>query len=195
MSARLALLRAFLLALAVAGCGPVRIGIQGGGILDVGPGHALQLPSQAALGARNGDIILIDPGEDHDCAVWRANRLTIAARAPGVVFTGRTCQGKGIFVIDGSDVTVRGITFTHAEVGDHNGAGIRAEGGNLTIENSHFLDNEEGILAGSTPHSTIRIVNSDFRGNGNCGTILRPWRLCRNDRIAGDRELAFHRHP
>ncbi len=168
MFVRHTLLRGLLLALALASCGPVRIGIEGGGTLEVGPTRALKLPSDAAFETRNGDTVLIDPGDYDDCAVWRANRLTIAARAPGVVFTGKTCQGKAIFVISGNDVTVRGITFTHAAVADHNGAGIRAEGGNLTVEGSRFIDNEEGILAGATPHSTIRISGSEFRGNGNC---------------------------
>jgi hypothetical protein len=139
-----------------------------GHVLEVGPGHIMKLPSQAALVARDGDTVLIDPGTYDDCAVWRANRLTIAARAPGVVFAGKTCQGKAIFVINGNDVTVRGISFTHAAVPDQNGAGIRAQGGNLTIQDSHFIDNEEGILAGSMPNTTIRVLNSEFRGNGTC---------------------------
>ena len=79
--------------------------------LEVGPVRALRLPSQAAALARNGNTVLIDPGTYDDCAAWRASHLTIAARAPGVVFSGKTCEGKAIFVIDGNDVTVRGITF------------------------------------------------------------------------------------
>jgi len=165
---RLMALGGLLFGLAVSGCGPVRVGIEGGGTLEVGPTRSLKLPSQAAFAARNGDTVLIDPGDYDDCAVWLANRLTIAARAPGVVFTGKTCQGKAIFVIDGNDVTVRGITFTHAVVPDHNGAGIRAEGGNLTVEDSYFIDNEEGILAGSSTRATIRVTGSEFRGNGTC---------------------------
>ncbi len=168
VSVRLVWLVALLLGLALVACGPVRIGIQGGGTLEVDPGKAMRLPSQAAFMARNDDTVVIAPGEYDDCAVWHANRLTIAAQGPGVIFTGKTCQGKAIFVIQGNNVTVRGITFMHAAVPDHNGAGIRAEGNNLTVEDSHFIDNEEGILAGERPDSTIRIVNSEFRGNGNC---------------------------
>jgi hypothetical protein len=143
-------------------------GGSGGRTLDVGPSRVLKLPSQAALVARDGDTVLIDPGEYDDCAAWRANRLTIAARAPGVVFVGKTCQGKAIFIINGNDVTVRGITFTGAAVKDHNGAGVRAVGSNLTVEGSRFIDNEEGILAGSAPHSIIRVISSEFSGNGTC---------------------------
>jgi hypothetical protein len=136
--------------------------------LRVGPTRAVQRPSQAALLVHDGDTVLIDPGAYNDCAVWRANNLTIAASGPGVVFAGKTCQSKAIFVIDGNDVLVRGITFTHAAVPDHNGAGIRGQGGNLTVEDSRFLDNEEGILAGALPHATIRVSDSDFHGNGSC---------------------------
>jgi len=156
--------------LACCGAPPIQAATHGaaGRTLEVGPGHTLKLPSQASLVARDGDTVLIDPGDYDDCAVWRANRLTIAARAPGVVFVGKTCQGKAIFVINGNDVTVRGITFTHAAVADRNGAGIRAQGGNLTVEDSRFIDNEEGILAGWTAGATIRVTGSEFRGNGTC---------------------------
>jgi len=186
--ARLAAPVLLLLVLAVASCGPVQIGRGVGGspalviapngqtfsigpgnrTLAVGPSRLIRLPSQAARYARDGNTVLIDPGNYDDCAVWTASHLTIAARAPGVVFSGKTCQGKAIFVISGNDVTVRGIKFMHATVPDHNGAGIREEGTNLTLQDDRFIDNEEGILAGSNPGSTIRISNSEFRGNGTC---------------------------
>ncbi|HTI80366.1 MAG TPA: right-handed parallel beta-helix repeat-containing protein [Acetobacteraceae bacterium] len=51
---------------------------------------------------------------------------------------------------------------------DRNGAGVRAEGHNLTIVNSHFIDNENGILAANIASGTIRILDSEFRGNGKC---------------------------
>src|SRR5207253_2270810 len=98
-----------------------------------------------------------------------AARLTITAAASGpVVLADTTCEGKAIFVIKGDDVTVRGITFRGARVPDHNGAGIRAEGRNLTLENSRFIDNEEGLLAGVFTVSTITIRNTYFKGNGLC---------------------------
>ena len=80
----------------------------------------------------------------------------------------KTCAGKGIFVIAGNDITVRNLTFARAAVPDRNGAGIRAEGRNLTVEHSRFIDNENGILANPKAGSTIRIVDSEFRGNAKC---------------------------
>src|SRR5262249_46817936 len=73
-----------------------------------------------------------------------------------------------LFIVRGRDITIRNITFTGARATPHNGSGIRVEGLNLTVENSRFIDNEDGILAGDNNGSTIVIRNSYFSGNGNC---------------------------
>jgi hypothetical protein len=139
-------------------------------ILNVGPGEAFSQPSDAAAAVRTGDVVRIAPGIYVDCAVWpaRARILTIDAAEPGVVIAGKVCEDKALFVIQSDDVTVRGITFTGANAGAHNGAGIRAEGRKLVVEGSRFIDNEEGILAGAVRGGTIAVRNSDFEGNGNC---------------------------
>jgi hypothetical protein len=136
--------------------------------LLVGPLRDLTTPSAASWVAADGDTILIDPGSYADCAVWRASHLTIAAAGPGVILRDRVCQQKAIFVTPGDDLTIRGITFTGARAPAHNGAGIRAEGHDLTIIDSHFIDNENGILAASVADSTIRVLDSEFRDNGVC---------------------------
>jgi hypothetical protein len=136
--------------------------------LAVGPARVLKVPSQAATIAANGDVVRIDPGTYADCAIWAASGLVIEAAGPGVVIAGKTCAGKGIFITAGANITVRGITFADASVVWHNGAGIRAAGDNLTVEHSRFLRNENGILAGGSPDSVLRITDSDFIGNGTC---------------------------
>lgn len=136
--------------------------------LLVGPGQKYTLPSQAARIARAGDVVKIAPATYQNCAVWKADRLTIEGTGPGVILADRTCQGKAIFVIHANDVTVRNITFEHAVVPDGNGAGIRAEGLNLTLDNDKFLGNQEGILAGSNHKMSITIRNSEFDHNGAC---------------------------
>jgi nitrous oxidase accessory protein NosD len=138
--------------------------------IAVGPGHDYALPSAAVAAAADGDTIAVDPGNYFDCAIVKANRLTIEGSGPGVVMTDKTCEGKAILVILGRDITVRNLTLTRARVPDSNGAGIRAEGANLSVENVHFIKNESGILAGDAPRSTIRIVASEFVGNGKCAT-------------------------
>ena len=139
-------------------------------ILKVGPTRNLANPSDAAAVVRTGDTVAIDAGIYNDCAVWprRAGLLTIEAPGGTAVITGRSCEYKALFVIKSADVVVRGITFTGATAPRHNGAGIRAEGRNLTIEDSQFIDNQEGILAGQNLGGTIIVRNSIFKGNGNC---------------------------
>jgi parallel beta helix pectate lyase-like protein len=136
--------------------------------LGVGPDKAYKTPSAAAAAAKDGDHIDIAPGEYFDCAVWRANNIVIEGTAPGVVITDKTCMGKGLFVIVGNDITVRNLTLARARVPDMNGAGIRQEGRNLTVDGVKFIDNQNGILGAAEPDSTVIIRNSDFEQNGVC---------------------------
>ena len=138
--------------------------------LKVGPGERFKAPSEAANAARDGDGIEIAPGEYFDCAFWRASNLTIAGTGPGVVITDKTCGGKALFVISGNDVTVRDLTLTRARVPDGNGAGIRAEGKNLTVTGVRFVNNQNGILAAAQPEGTIEIRDSEFVRNGTCAS-------------------------
>ena len=140
-------------------------------ILHVGPGLTLNSPSDAAAVVNPGDTIEIAAGKYDDCAVWPnwAPAITIRSAGDGpVVITGTTCEEKALFVIKADDVVIQGITFEGAKAFFHNGAGIRAEGRNLTVESAIFLDNEEGILAAPQPSGTIIIRDSFFQGNGNC---------------------------
>jgi len=136
--------------------------------LTVGAGKAYALPSDAARTAQAGDIIRIFPGSYSDCTRWDADGLVIEGAGPDVILAGKVCDGKGIFVTRGNGITIRNITFMSAQAPSHNGAGIRAEGNNLTVEDSRFIGNENGILAGGNDASAIAIKNSIFRGNGNC---------------------------
>ena len=138
-------------------------------ILRVGPTRALKRPSQAARVARNGAIIEIDAGEYRDCAVWRANRLTIRGVGKGYAHVRDvSCQGKGIWVIKGNFTRVQRIEFSGADVPHNNGAGIRLEGNDLILSGSYFHDNENGILAGRRPRSRVVIRSSIFERNGKC---------------------------
>ena len=145
---------------------------------EVGPNQTLSSPRQAAELAKDGDRVVFDPGVYRGCAIWQASRLTIEARPPPetmnqtvmtqTIITGPTCANRGLFVFTGNDITVRGMTFQHARDTWHNGAGILMEGANLTVGNSQFLDNENGILAGGPSNSVVRIRHDLFRGNGSC---------------------------
>ena len=135
--------------------------------LRVGPGERFQLPSQAAAAARPGDTVLIAPAAYRDCASWRVPGLTIAAMGQGAVeISGPVCGDKALFVVAAPDITVSGITFRDAVAPAGNGAGIRAEGGNLRVLRSQFIGNQNGILTASDPRATLTIEDSRFIGNG-----------------------------
>lgn len=136
--------------------------------LEVGPGRPYTLPSQAVAAAQDGDRILIAPGRYADCAVVARSGLVIEGAGPDTVITGHACQGKALLVIAGNDVLVRNMTLTGAQVPDGNGAGIRMEGRNLTVERVHFVDNENGILTVTDPHSVLLVRDSEFTHNGGC---------------------------
>jgi hypothetical protein len=150
----------------LAACGPVAART-----LEVGPGKVYKMPSDAAAAAGNGDRIVIDAGQYFDCAVLRADNLTIEGSDPagGAVLTDKTCQGKALLVTTGSNITVRNLTLTRARVPDGNGAGIRDESVSLTVDNVHFIDNQDGILTGAPVDATLIVRNSEFLRNGSCG--------------------------
>src|SRR5262244_2595146 len=77
-------------------------------------------------------------------------------------------NGKAILIISGNNITVQNLEFSGAKVADENGAGIRYEGGNLTIRHSDFHDNEDGILGQGGPSNTLLIERSTFIHNGYC---------------------------
>jgi hypothetical protein len=150
-------------------CLPVAVQQAWSATLEVGPGKTYSLPSAAAAAAHDGDQITIAAGSYFDCAVWRANGLTIqGAGADATVVTDKTCDGKGLFITQGNNITIRDLTLTRARDNDFNGAGIRAEGGNLTIERVHFVNNQDGMLVAPSPKAVVLIRDSAFLRNGTC---------------------------
>ncbi len=138
--------------------------------LEVGPGQRYALPSAAIRDAHDGDTVLIAAGEYVDCAVVTASNLTIegAGRDASTVIGSKICQDKGILVTQGANITIRNLTLSHARSTEHNGAGIRAEGKNLTIISVRFFDNENGILAAPVHDGTLLVRQSEFFHNGSC---------------------------
>ena len=140
-------------------------------VLEAGAGKPFAKPSDAIAKAHDGDTVRVAAGTYEDCASIRQNRFIIEGDGGEVVMKNKTCAGKAILVIDGTKVTVRGLTLSNARVADKNGAGIRAEGGELLVENTRFLDNENGLMSANEPKVSIRIVDSTFMGNGACQPV------------------------
>ena len=143
-------------------------------LLQVGPSRSLLRPSAAAAVALDGDVIEIDAVEYlDDIVVWRRNNLTLRGVGGGrahqratqiIPFNGTDPgNGKAIWVTAGRNIAVENIEFSGARVPDQNGAGITADGPDLTVCNGYFHDNENGILGGA---GIVTIEYSEFNRNG-----------------------------
>lgn len=190
-----------MLLLALAQCTmPMAAGPAVARTLEVGETREFKMPSEAIRAAKDGDRVVIDPGEYFDCAVVSANNLTIEGAKPdaSAVMTDKACQGKAILVTTGRDITLRNLTLQRARVPHNNGAGIRAEGANLTIERVKFINNQNGILSADNLQSTIIIRDSEFLRNGYCspcahGIYVNQLKLLRVERsLFADTRRAHH---
>lgn len=158
----------FLIAALAAGAA----GHAGAATLRVGPAEQYKTPSAAANAVKDGDIVEIAPGTYNDCAVWRANNLTLRGRdgnaRPHLRDT--VCQEKAIWVISGTNTVVENVEFSGMASKWKNGAGIRHQGKNLTVRNVFFHDGEQGILGGGIePDDNILIEKSEFARLGKEG--------------------------
>lgn len=138
-------------------------------VIKVGPVREVKTISAASNLANNGDVVEVDAGDySGDVAIWRQDRLTLRAVGGRVrlVASGASVEGKGIWVIRGGQISVSGFDFVGAAVRDKNGAGIRLEKGQLSVDNCRFLDNENGILTANNAEITLKVRNSEFGHNG-----------------------------
>lgn len=121
--------------------------------------------AEALAAAQDGDTVALMPGtyEGHTGVVTH-KRLTLRAVAdrPVLQAKGRVAERKAILVVRGGDITVENIEFRGARADDANGAGIRHESGKLTVRNSLFLDNENGILTSNDDKAELVVEDSEF---------------------------------
>ncbi len=138
--------------------------------IPVGPTKELKTLAEGLANAAEGDRLLIDEGEYFECANITIDDLTIegAGKDGSTILTDTACGGKALLITARDNITIRNLTLTRARVADGNGAGIRAEGGNLTVERVKFINNQNGILAADAPNGTIIVRDSEFTRNGAC---------------------------
>jgi hypothetical protein len=144
-------------------------GESGRRVLKVGPMQALQRPSDAARVARDNDIIEIEAGRyAGDVTLWTQNGLLLRGvnGRPHLDSQGRSAQDQGTWVFRGNDIVVENVEFSGARSSHRNGSGIRFFGRNLTVRDSYFHDNEDGVLTWEAPDSDILIERSVFARNG-----------------------------
>jgi hypothetical protein len=135
--------------------------------LTVGSGKLFSTIASAIAASRDGDVVAVDAGTYTNDFATIKTKITLQGVGGMVkmVATVAPPNGKAILVT-GTDVTVDHFEFSGTKVADKNGAGIRYEGGNLTVTNSYFHHNQNGILANSDRAGSITIRNSEFDQNG-----------------------------
>ena len=135
--------------------------------LTVGTGKNFTTLAAAITASAAGDTILIDAGTYIDDFASITHPLTIQGvhGMAHLLAQSEPPNGKAILTV-AADLTIDNLEFSGATVPDGNGAGIRYEGGRLTITNSWFHNNQNGILAASSPTGTISIDRSEFNNNG-----------------------------
>ena len=156
--------------------------VASGRVLAVGPGKAYAKPCAALTAATDGDTVEISAGSyTGDTCQFGANSLTIrgvGGKAVLGIDGTAPARCKGLWVVAGKDVLIEDVEFSGAHLrptdtfvqsgtcaADKNGAGIRWEGGNLTLRRCVFHDNDNGILGGNDAQAALLIERSVFQSN------------------------------
>jgi hypothetical protein len=128
--------------------------------------------SQAILAAHDNDVIDVLAGNYVDAQTYSAQNIVTAHNVTiegvgGMVHLSMGPQGilnqKALIVVE-NGLTLKNFELSGA-TGDGNDAGIRLEGGNLTVQNSFIHNNDDGILGG-VPGTKVVIDHSEFANNG-----------------------------
>ncbi|MCC7148970.1 MAG: T9SS type A sorting domain-containing protein [Saprospiraceae bacterium] len=143
-------------------------------VWHVGPNRDYTRPSQVSSLVDHGDTVYIDPGVyDNDACKWNKNKLKLIGIVgdngrPVLRYEGYVPNDKGIWVFDNpgssDDIYIANLIFDGARVPDNkgkNGAGIRFQANNLTVENCLFRNCQTGILEG---HGAVKTSNVIIRG-------------------------------
>jgi Ca2+-binding RTX toxin-like protein len=135
--------------------------------LTVGAGQQFSTIAAAVAASHDGDVVQVQAGTYVNDFAEIKTKITLEGVGGMVhmVATGPIPNGKGILVTD-TDVTIDHFEFSGATVADGNGAGVRYQGGALTLTNDYFHDNQDGLLANPSTTGTITIRNSEFAHNG-----------------------------
>jgi hypothetical protein len=133
-------------------------------ILTVGNGQQYQTLAAATAAASDGDVLQVQAGTYTNDFLEFGTSITLQA-VGGQVVMNETVQppnGKAMIEEWGANVTISGFDISGVSVPDGNGAAVRYEGGNLTLNDDYFHDNQEGLLrAREETNESGRAVSRD----------------------------------
>lgn len=130
-------------------------------------GTAVESLQVAFNKAKNNSVVWLGVGEYEQAAVLKKNKVTIVGQNGSRIHT-KTVQGKAAIVVKGNDTIMKNIECYNINVKHKNGACVRMEGHNLTLDNVYFHDSQQGLLTNNKP-GDVYILNSRFERLGKSG--------------------------
>lgn len=122
--------------------------------------------AEASANLRDNQVMVIGEGTYREPLIIKKNNVKIIG-AGRVTFDGVSAEDKGAIITKGNNITITNIECKNISVRDKNGACIRSEGANLTVEHVYFHDSEQGIL--SSHNEYLHIIDSRFEKLGKNG--------------------------
>jgi hypothetical protein len=154
--------------------------------ITVGPAGQPEALRQAVRDAKDGDVIRLLPGNYKGVSVVIAQKqLTIRSEGERPVFDGNAkgVDGNAVFIVRGGEVRLENIEIRGVRTADATGAGVRLDGGKLTVVKCVFLDNETGLVTGHDQKAELTIESSIFgvapREVGRLNHLLYVGRIAR----------------
>lgn len=135
-------------------------------VLKVGPDEAFATPCQAIAASSDGDVIEIDAHGAYpaEACAWNQNRLTLRGVNGRAVLKGgpETAQAEALWDIAGRGTVIENMEFSGAA------AAVISRSGDLTVRNSYFHDNGQGLVVeDGAPDAAAVVENSEFAFNGH----------------------------
>lgn len=168
----------------------------------VGPEGASKALDETLRKAKDGDTIELLPGEYSGGLLIENRRLTLrgvaGAKPPVIKGDGKPGAAKALWTVRGGQVTLQNLEFRGARSSEGGGAGVRQEGGQLTLQRCQFFDNEHGLFSTNDPKAQVTIEASVFgmapKVVGGLHHLLNIGRIARLS-ISGSRfQLGFEGH-
>lgn len=122
--------------------------------------------SEATANLRDNQVMLIGEGTYLEPLVIKKNNVKVIGSGR-VIFDGASAEGKGAIITKGNNIAITNIECKNISVRDQNGACIRSEGTDLSVEHVYFHDSEQGIL--SSRNEYMHIIDSRFEKLGKNG--------------------------
>ena len=153
----------------------------------VGPDGQPNDLAAAVAKAQDGDVIDVLPGVYKGVhLVLEGRRLTLRGsgeKAPVFDGGGTMVPYPALVLVRGGDVVLENLEFRGARSEQSAGAGVRLEGGRLTLRNCHFRDNEHGVSTNNDAQAELLIEASSFgmapRVEGGLYHLLNVGRIAR----------------